>query len=148
MLGLTLATVLQVSLMAPTSETYADAHRQTAKTGRPMVIMVGTDWCMPCQRMKNSVLPEVRKDGLLSRVSFAMVDADREQDLAKRLTGGGPVPQLVMYRKTSDGWKRRKLIGGQSVDTVEKFIKDGLTADAASKNEASKDETSKKTAKR
>ena len=136
MIGFTLATVLHVSLMATGGDTYADAHRKTAETGRPMVIMVGTDWCMPCQQMKNSVLPEVRKAGLLSEVSFAMVNADREQDLAKRLTGGGPVPQLVMYRKTSNGWKRRKLIGGQSVGTVAKFIKDGLRLDGARKKTA------------
>jgi len=119
--------------MAGGGETYADAHRKTTETGRPMVIMVSTDWCMPCQRMKNTVLPEVRKDGLLSQVSFAMVNPDNDHDLATRLTGGGPVPQLVMYRKTSNGWKRRKLIGGQSVSTVEKFIKDGLSLDEASK---------------
>ena len=136
MIGLTLATVLQVSLMANGGETYADAHRKTAETGRPMVVMVGTDWCMPCQRMKNTVLPEVRKGGLLSEVSFAVVNPDRDRDLAKKLTGGGPVPQLVMYRKTSNGWKRRKLVGGQSVTTVVQFIKDGLALQAANKKTA------------
>jgi len=135
-IGLTLATVLHVSLMATGGDTYADAHRETAETGRPMVVMVGTDWCMPCQQMKNTVLPEVRKDGLLSEVSFAMVNPDRDRDLAQRLTGGGPVPQLIMYRKTSEGWKRRKLVGGQSVTTVERFIKHGLTLDEASKKSA------------
>lgn len=142
MIGLTLATILQVSLMATGADTYADAHRKTTETGRPMLIMVGTDWCMPCQRMKNTVLPEVRKDGLLSAVSFAMVNPDRDQKLARQLTGGGPIPQLVMYRKTSNGWKRRKLVGGQSVSTVERFIRDGLTADSLARHKA------KKTAKR
>ena len=136
MTTLTLAAVLHVSLMASGGDTYADAHRKTAETGRPMVVMVSTDWCMPCQKMKNTVLPEVRKDGFLSEVSFAMVNPDRDRELAQRLTGGGPVPQLVMYRKTTDGWKRRKLIGGQSVTTVEKFIKEGLEMDAANKKVA------------
>ena len=43
-----------------------------------------------------------------------------------KLTGGGPVPQLVMYRKTPNGWLRRKLIGGQSVEAVEEFINEAV----------------------
>jgi hypothetical protein len=35
-----------------------------------------------------------------------------------------------MFRKTSDGWMRRKLIGGQSVEEVQDFIKEGLVLDA------------------
>ena len=126
MTGLTLATLLHVSLVATSADTYTEAHRKTTETGRPMLVMVGTDWCMPCQRMKNTVLPEVRKDGAMSEVSFAVVNPDRESNLAQKLTGGGPVPQLVMFRKTARGWKRRKLIGGQSAGAVKRFIKEGL----------------------
>jgi len=129
------ATLCASSFVGTASEsaTYAQAHKITAKTGKPMFIMVGTDWCGPCQQMKKNVLPEVRKHGMLKKVAFAMVNADREQALARKLTGGGPIPQLVMYRKTKDGWKRRKLVGGQSVETVEKFINQGLSMDKAEK---------------
>ena len=88
--------------------------------------MVGTDWCGPCQQMKKSILPQVEKHGALKQVSFAHVNADRESELARKLTGGGPVPQLVMLRKTDDGWRKCKLIGGQSVDTVEQFIREAV----------------------
>ncbi|MFW5692962.1 MAG: hypothetical protein ACOCWL_01980, partial [Thermoguttaceae bacterium] len=56
--------------------------------------------------------------------------------LAKRLTGGGPVPQLVMFRKTEQGWVRRKLIGRQSVEVVERFIEQGIALDEADKRRA------------
>lgn len=134
------ATVMQAALMLAGSETkpvetdnYAAAQRVAEKTGKPIVVMVGTDWCSPCQMMKKTILPRVREHGLFRRVSFAMVNADRESELANEITGGGPVPQLVMFRKTTKGWVRKKLIGGQSVETVEEFIKDGLASDAADK---------------
>jgi len=119
---------------APTAaDSYAEAHRTTTQTGKPMVVMVSTDWCPPCQVMKKSIMPRVRERGLLRKVAFAMVNPDRDRDLADQITGGGPIPQLVMFRRTSDGWVRKKLIGGQSVETVEEFISEGLTQDAADK---------------
>lgn len=123
-------TVLSV-LPADANETYAEARRQITETGRPMVVMVGTDWCGPCQSMKRNVLPKLRERGLFKKVVFAQVNADRDSDLAKELTGGGPVPQLVLYRRTDHGWLRRKLVGGQSVEKVEQFIKEELASDDA-----------------
>jgi thioredoxin-like negative regulator of GroEL len=113
--------------------TYSEAHRVTEKTGKPMIVMIGTDWCSPCQMMKNTVLPQVRDHGLFRQVSFAVVNPDKDSNLATEITGGGPIPQLVMFRKTRRGWVRRKLVGGQSVETVEEFIHDGLASDAAEK---------------
>jgi thioredoxin-like negative regulator of GroEL len=141
------ATVMQAALLvtgadaAPAAETYAAAHRMTVETGKPMVIMVSTEWCSPCQVMKRTILPRVREHGLLRKVAFAMVNPDKDAELANEITGGGPVPQLVMYRKTSKGWMRRKLIGGQSVETVEEFIKEGLASDKTDKKAEKKTET-------
>lgn len=81
------------------SDTYKEAHRVTTATGKPMVVMVGTDWCGPCQMMKKKILPRVREGGLLRKVAFAIVNADRDRELAEKLTDGGPVPQLVMFRR-------------------------------------------------
>lgn len=117
-------------------ETYAEAHRATVETGKPLVVMIGTDWCQPCQTMKRTVLPRIRKRGFFKKIAFAMVNPDRDGKLAKELTGGGPIPQLVMFRKTSKGWMRRKLIGSQSEEAVEKFIQEGLDADKAEKETA------------
>ena len=115
------------------AESYAEARRATVKTGKPMVVMVSTDWCPPCQVMKKTILPRVRQRGLLRKVIFAMVNPDHDGELAEKITGGGPIPQLVMFRKTAHGWMRRKLIGGQSVEAVEQFINEGLASDEADK---------------
>jgi len=134
------ATVVQIALLltgaeatTPDSETYTEAHRATVETGKPMVVMVSTDWCAPCQVMKKTILPRVRERGLLRKVAFAMVNPDRDGKLAQEITGGGPVPQLVMFRKSGNGWVRKKLIGSQSEEEVEKFINEGLAADESEK---------------
>jgi hypothetical protein len=130
MTGLMFASVLHVSMMAAGAErTYVEAYREMMVSGKPMVILVSTQWCAPCQQMKKHVLPEARKRGVLDQVSFAVVNPDHERDLAHELMDGGLVPQLVMYRHTPQGWRRWRLVGGQSVTSIERFIKQGLAVD-------------------
>ena len=127
MTALLLAGVLQWTISAATpSESYAEARQVVEATGKPMLVMVGAEWCGPCQKMRTQILPRLRDRGALRGVAFAHVDADEQSRLAAELTGGGPVPQLVMYRKTPHGWFRRKLVGVQPVETVERFIQEGV----------------------
>jgi len=98
-----------------------------------MVVLVSADWCPACVAMKKQVIPQVTKRGLLKKVVYAVVNLDRERVLGRQLTGGGPIPQLIMFRKTTGGWKRRKLIGGQGVGTVENFIGEGIKLDESTK---------------
>ena len=144
MSSLTFAIVFQASMVATGADTYADAHRATTKSGKPMVVMVGTDWCGPCQSMKKNIIPEVRRRGLLKKVIFAFVNPDRQRALGRKLIGSGPVPQLIMFRRTRDGWRRRKLVGSQSVDSVEKFINQGVALDEASKSAPAEQRTKEK----
>jgi thioredoxin-like negative regulator of GroEL len=138
--------------VSATEETYADAHREIAKSGQPLVVMVGADWCPACQQMEKTVIPQVRERGLLRRVAFALINLDRERDLAQQLIEGGPIPQLIVFRRTSDGWHRRRLIGGQSVETVEQVIteevaeNEAVVAKFAQKKGAKKAEHSSKSA--
>ena len=113
-------------MLASGENNYTEAHAQVLKSGEPMVVMVTADWCPACQVMKTSVLPQVEQRGLLRRVIFAVVNVDKEQELGKKLVAGGPIPQLLMYRRTPDGWRLRRLVGGQSTATVEEFINQGV----------------------
>jgi len=131
MTALTFAALLQASVLATGAETYAYAHRATAETGQPMVVMVGADWCPACQAMEQNIIPQVRQRGIFRRVAFAIVNVDRERELATQLTSGGPIPQLITFHKTSVGWRRRVLIGGQTVETVESFIGEAVQANVA-----------------
>ncbi len=152
MSGVALAALLHTFLISSGVETYTEAHRVTTETGKPMVVMVSAEWCAPCQTMKRQVIPQLRKRGLLKRVAFAIVNPDRNGPLARKLTGGGPIPQLVMYRRTNNGWRRRKLVGGQSIAAVEKFINEGITSNeetnktrSLTENQAPKKDTAQKT---
>jgi thioredoxin-like negative regulator of GroEL len=124
---------LQLSIVASPTETYAEAYRVTAQTGRPMVVFVSAEWCTACKSMERKVIPQIRQRGLLEKVAFAVVNFDRERELVRKLIRGGPIPQLVMFRKTPEGWRRSKLIGGQNVQAVEKFIGWGLKRDRATR---------------
>ena len=41
-----------------------------------------------------------------------------------------------MYRKTNLGWRLRRIIGGQSVEKVDRFIAEGVALDKAAKTQA------------
>ncbi len=124
-----LTAVLNLSLLASSSSTtYEDAYRSAmADESRPLVVLVGADWCPACQRMKQAVMPEVQQHGTLSRVAFAMVNTDRESGLAGQLMQGNTIPQLVMFVKTDQGWQRRQLTGSQSISDVEGFLASGAS---------------------
>lgn len=125
--------LVHAAATTPAPDAYADAYRQ-AIGGRPLVVLVSTQWCLPCQKMKKEVIPEVQRRGLFKDVAFTMVNPDQDAKLAMGLTGGSrTIPQLIIYRKTATGWKRRRLVGGQSVEQVENFIRQGTSTSRLAK---------------
>lgn len=148
-ISLAAATILQASLLM-SAQPYKVAYQQMQDTGRPLVVLVGAEWCPHCVTMENSVMPQLARRGLLDKVAFSKVNTDRDGELARKLMRGGSIPQLVMYRKTADGWRRTGLIGGQSVEQVEAFIQQGLkdtvimpVASQPTETEAEEDKTEK-----
>ncbi|MBX3413931.1 MAG: thioredoxin family protein [Pirellulales bacterium] len=142
MTALTLAVVMQVSLAAPTdahamrgAQTYAAAYQQSKEEGQPLLVLVGADWCPACQQMKQSVMPRAAQQGVLDRVAFAQVNTDHEPTIARQIMRGGSIPQLVLYRKTSDGWQlSRRWVGAQSVETIRSAVDGALAAQEEGKS--------------
>lgn len=122
-----LTMALQISALSTGAFTYRDAYERAEKTGQPLVVLVGADWCPGCQTMKQSVIPQLVRQGALDRVAFAMVNTDREHALAGQLMRGGSIPQLVMFRKTATGWQRQQLTGAQSVGATASFLSQGAS---------------------
>jgi thioredoxin-like negative regulator of GroEL len=133
MTSLGLATTLYAVMLAANPESYADAHKAATELGRPMVIMVGAEWCAACQQLKQNGIPQARERGILRKVAFGVVDYDHERELGAQLLRGGPLPQLLFYRRTADGWRLRRLIGNQDVNAIEKFVNEGVADDEAEK---------------
>jgi thioredoxin-like negative regulator of GroEL len=140
--ALTLAVVMQVSLAATTdvhatrsAQTYAAAYQQSKEEGQPLLVLVGADWCPGCRTMKQSVMPQAARQGVLDRVSFAQVNTDNEPTIARQLMRGGSIPQLVLYRKTADGWQlSQRWVGAQSVETIRSAVDGALAAQAEEKS--------------
>lgn len=122
MFPLILTLVLQAAAIAPAGHDYATAFKQTEETGKPLVVLIGADWCPGCRQMKYTTIPELEKKGGLRNVAFAYVNTDRQSELAGKLMRGGSIPQLVLFRKTDAGWKRQQLTGAQSTSSIEDFI--------------------------
>ncbi len=124
MIHLTLNMLLSAAALGAGSHDYATAFKETNETGRPLVVLIGADWCPGCRQMKNATMPELERTGGLRKVAFAYVNTDNDHELAGKLMKGGSIPQLVMYRKNGDGWTRKQLTGAQSTSSVEAFLGD------------------------
>ena len=128
MVHLTLNILLQAAAVTAGGEDYATAYRQTSESGRPLVVLVGADWCPGCLQMKHTAMPEVERQGGLEGVTFAYVNTDKDSALASKLMKGGSIPQLILYHKTDSGWKRQQLTGAQSPSVIRSFIQRGIDA--------------------
>lgn len=131
MLGVTLAILLQAAVTGDTTTDYNTAFKSANETGKPMLVLVGTDWCPACVTMKQSVMPRLLRAGRLSGVVYTEVNADAQPTIARKIMSGGGYPQLAMYRKTKDGWKRQILIGVQSESTIETLVDRAIAAQEA-----------------
>jgi thioredoxin-like negative regulator of GroEL len=120
--ALTLSLLLQISAFTTDGTHYAKAYETTVSTGQPLVVLVGAEWCPACQQMKNSVIPQVKRQGGLDKVAFAYVNTDADRNLAGKLMQGGSIPQLILYRKTSTGWTRQQLTGAHGAEETKDFI--------------------------
>ncbi|RCS55964.1 thioredoxin family protein [Bremerella cremea] len=131
MLGVTLAILLQAAVTGDTTTDYNTAFKSANETGKPMLVLVGTDWCPACVTMKQSVMPRLLRAGRLSGVVYTEVNADAQPTIARKIMSGGGYPQLAMYRKTKDGWKRQILIGVQSESTIKTLVDRAVEAQEA-----------------
>ena len=125
MTGLSTTLVLHAALLTSGADaaTYGDAYKAMQNEGKPMLVLVGADWCPACRVLKNTA-SQMRRQGKLANVAFAVVDYDRENRLATRMMRGQSVPQLILFEKTATGWRRTQLTGGQSETQVLGFVAD------------------------
>lgn len=114
--------ILNVLLGTQDAEQYGVAYAQAQENGKPLVVLVGAEWCPGCVKMKNQVIPVMKSNGSLGNVQFAQVNTDNDPELAEQLMRGQSIPQLIMYTKTDTGWKRSQMTGPKTVSEVESFI--------------------------
>ena len=129
MTNLTLSIVLQAAALMTgghqSTHQYNQAYQQTAETGRPLLVLVGADWCPGCRQMKDSVMPQLERQGTFKKVALAYVNSDQQQELAGKLMQGGSIPQLILFKKSGKRWVRQQLTGAHSLGDTKNFISQG-----------------------
>jgi thioredoxin-like negative regulator of GroEL len=125
---MTLSVLLQAAALTAVDQDYSKAYQQTVESGRPLVVLIGADWCPGCRQMKFSSIPQVEKSGGLKKVAFAYVNTDQESELAGKLMRGSSIPQLVMFRKSGEKWERQQLTGAQSASAIQAFLEQDAEA--------------------
>jgi thioredoxin-like negative regulator of GroEL len=101
---------------------YREAYAEAQDSKRPLMIVIGADWCQACVDLKNTTIPQMQKQGKLDGVVLTFVDIDQDPDLARQLLGGPSIPQVIVFSKGEAGWNRKQLTGKQSSDSVAAII--------------------------
>ena len=122
MTGLTASFVLQTLVLATGAQPYPEAYKTTEETGKPLLVLVGADWCPACEVLKKQTLVKMEKKGKLKQVAFSVVNSDKEPAISRQVMRGNSIPQLILFEKTPNGWKRSQITGGASETEVEAFI--------------------------
>lgn len=135
MISLLMLTTLSMTLnVAMTGESAAEhdytlAYKRSIQEDKPLMVVVGADWCPACTQLKDSTLRTMQQSGELQEVNVAVVDRDRDPELARRLMKGeNRIPQVIVYSKDPEGrWQSRKLTGYQSPQPIRSLIRRAVT---------------------
>ncbi len=93
---------------------YEDAFEKANKEKKPLVILVGAQWCASCQIMKKETMQPMKDSGQFDDAIVTYVDKDERPELAEKLMRGSTLPQVIVYSKRQGNWKRFSLTGMQS----------------------------------
>lgn len=122
-----LLTVVLVSMTSghPRNTDYASAYKEAMAAKKPLMVVVGAEWCPACNVLKSTTIQPMLSTGDLDDVSVALIDRDAEPELAKQLTRGeNMLPQIIVFTQTDSGqWERRKLTGYQPRQPVRNLIR-------------------------
>ena len=103
--------------------TYESAYAKADKENKPLLVLVGADWCAACKTMKSTTMDRMKESGELKDVVVTFLDKDNRPDIASKIMQGDSLPQLIVFSKSDDGWKRFSLSGMQSEGRVRELIR-------------------------
>jgi len=123
MLHLTSLLLLAVLTSAqPERPSYEAAYQKAQEENKPLLIVVGADWCAACKTLKSQTIEPMQTSGKLQDVILTLVDKDSRPELAQQLMQGSSLPQLVVFAKGDDGWKKFSLSGIQSERRIQELL--------------------------
>lgn len=102
---------------------YEAAYRKAQEEKKPLVVLVGAEWCPACKTMKSDTIDSMKKAGELKEVVYTHLDKDAHPELAEQVMQGKLLPQIVVYSESDNGWRRYSLTGIQSPRRVRELIR-------------------------
>jgi len=109
---------------------YETAYQKAQEENKPLLIVVGADWCAACKTLKAQTIDPMQSSGKLQDVIVTIVDKDSRPELAQQLMQGSSLPQLVVFAKSDSGWKKFSLSGIQSERRVQELLERASTETA------------------
>ncbi len=101
---------------------YDAAIAKAQKEKKPLMVLVGAQWCASCQVMKRDTIEPMKDSGELRDVVVSAVDKDLRPELAEQLMRGPTLPQVVVFTQDDGGWKRFSLTGMQSQTRIRELL--------------------------
>jgi len=102
---------------------YDVAYRKARDERKPLLILVGADWCPACKTLKSDTIVPMKESGALKEVVYTQLDKDAHPELANEVMQGKMLPQLVVFCQSETGWKRFSLTGMQTENRVKELIR-------------------------
>ncbi|MGB7347293.1 MAG: thioredoxin family protein [Pirellulaceae bacterium] len=125
MVSLLLAAVLASVTSEPANNhDYKAAYKESVAQQKPLMVVVGAEWCTACNVLKDTTIHPMVQTGELDGVSVAVVDRDAQPELCEQLCKGEKMlPQIIVFTQNDDGkWERKKLMGYQPKQPVRKLV--------------------------
>lgn len=101
---------------------YEEAIQLAQKENKPILILVGAKWCASCEVMKRDTIEPMKASGELKEVIVTYIDKDERPELAQQLMKGETLPQVVVFCKESDQWRRLSLTGMQNKSRMKELL--------------------------
>lgn len=103
--------------------TYDVAYRKAQEEKKPLVVLVGAEWCAACKTMKNDTIAPMKASGQFKEVVYTQIDKDSHPELAQQIMQGNTLPQIVVFCESDKGWKKFSLTGMQTAPRVKELMK-------------------------
>lgn len=113
--------LLLLVVQSPTPITYETAVAISKRDNVPLVVVIGSESCLPCKKLWSEV-NGIKRDEMGGAVAV-YVDASKRPDLARSIMLGSTTPQTVVFGEREGKWTRVRAIGLQSKDRVVEMVK-------------------------
>ncbi len=127
MVHVAMAFLLAVTVGGQKTPDYETALAESQQASKPLVVLIGAPWCASCQVMKRETIEPMMESGKLEHVVVTYIDKDQRPELAHQLMKGETLPQIVVFSKQPEGWKRFSLTGMQSQGRMAELLRRAVT---------------------